>query len=203
MARRAGRQEGRYLAAGTEREAFDELAKQRADWLSPLDRASWRRQTAPMSANARRSASGKPFVSPDATSVAFTALANIEADKRPVNAAKFALAAWPRDENDTMTPKLAETLDALAGIVPNFANDACREDTGEQSRPPPSARTASASSPPPVTGPRASGTRDGRVTRRSSGTRDLLVPPRSARTASASSPPPMTGPRASGTSRPA
>ena len=28
-----------YLAAGAERESFDELAKQRADWLSPLDRA--------------------------------------------------------------------------------------------------------------------------------------------------------------------
>ena len=57
--------------------------------------------------------------------VALTALANIEADKRPVNAAKLALAAWPRDEDDTMTPKLAETLDALGRIVPNSANDAC------------------------------------------------------------------------------
>ena len=53
-------------------------------------------------------------------SVALTALANIEADKRPVNAAKLALAAWPRDSGDTTTPKLAETLDALGRIVPNL-----------------------------------------------------------------------------------
>ena len=53
-------------------------------------------------------------------SVALTALANIEAYKRPVNAAKLALAAWPRDDDDKVTPKLAETLDALARIVPNL-----------------------------------------------------------------------------------
>ena len=53
-------------------------------------------------------------------SVALTALANIEAERRPVNAAKLALAAWPRDSEDTMTPKLPETLDALGRIVPNL-----------------------------------------------------------------------------------
>jgi WD40 repeat protein len=53
-------------------------------------------------------------------SVALTSLANIEAEKRPVKAAKLALAAWPRDNDDKTTPKLSETLDALGQIVPNL-----------------------------------------------------------------------------------
>ena len=52
-------------------------------------------------------------------SAALTALANIEAAKRPVNAAKLAVAAWPRDSADTR-PKLPETLDALGQAVPNL-----------------------------------------------------------------------------------
>jgi hypothetical protein len=53
-------------------------------------------------------------------SVALTALASFEAEKAPINAAKLALAAWPRDSNDTGTPKLLATLDALSRIVPNL-----------------------------------------------------------------------------------
>ena len=53
-------------------------------------------------------------------SLALTALANIEAARRPVNAAKLALAAWPRDSDETLIPKLPETLDVLGRIVPNL-----------------------------------------------------------------------------------
>ena len=52
-------------------------------------------------------------------SVALTALANVEATSRRVNAAKLALAAWPRDASNSTTLKLPKTLDAL-GIVPNL-----------------------------------------------------------------------------------
>ncbi len=54
-------------------------------------------------------------------SVALTALADIEADKHPVSAAKLALAAWPRDNRDLAArPRLGETLDALGRIVPDL-----------------------------------------------------------------------------------
>jgi WD40 repeat protein len=53
-------------------------------------------------------------------SVALTALADIEAAKHPVNAAKLAVAAWPREGGDTATPRLNETLDVLGKIVPNL-----------------------------------------------------------------------------------
>jgi hypothetical protein len=54
-------------------------------------------------------------------SLALTALADVEAGRHPVNAAKLALAAWPRDRDDLLArPRLAETLDALGRIVPNL-----------------------------------------------------------------------------------
>jgi WD40 repeat protein len=53
-------------------------------------------------------------------SVALTVLANIEAANHPINAAKLALAAWPRDKDDATTPKLSATLDVLGRIVPNL-----------------------------------------------------------------------------------
>jgi WD40 repeat protein len=52
-------------------------------------------------------------------SLALTALAATEATKHPVDAAKLALAAWPRDRSDT-APKLDETLDVLAEVVPDL-----------------------------------------------------------------------------------
>src|SRR5208337_2993434 len=48
------------------------------------------------------------------------ALANIEAAKHAVNAAKLALAAWPRDRGDKTTPKLPATLDVLGLIMPKL-----------------------------------------------------------------------------------
>ena len=57
-------------------------------------------------------------------------MANIEATKRPVKAAKLALAAWPRDGDDVATPKLKETLDALGQIVPNMRERQLFEDAG-------------------------------------------------------------------------
>jgi WD40 repeat protein len=64
-------------------------------------------------------------------SVALTALANIEADKSRVNAAKLALAAWPRDAGDMAAPKLRETLDALGRIVPNLRDRWVIKDVGQ------------------------------------------------------------------------
>ena len=108
-----------YLAAGAERDSFDELAAQRGDWLSPLDRdfveASNRAYETEREKERRALR-----VARHNKSVALTALANIEAEKRPVNAAKLALAAWPRDGHDTITPKRPETLDALTRIVHNL-----------------------------------------------------------------------------------
>ena len=52
-------------------------------------------------------------------SAALTALANVEADKHPIKAAKLALAAWPRDGADP-APKLKETLDVLGRVVPQL-----------------------------------------------------------------------------------
>ncbi len=49
-------------------------------------------------------------------SVALTALADIEADMHPVNAAKLALAAWPRGGEARIAPrKLSETWTPSAG----------------------------------------------------------------------------------------
>ena len=70
---------------------------------------SWRRRLKRQT----RSATGPATIE----SVALTVLANIEAERRPVNAAKLALAAWPRDGDDAATPKLPETLDVLGRIV--------------------------------------------------------------------------------------
>jgi WD40 repeat protein len=49
-------------------------------------------------------------------SLALTALAATEATKHPVDAAKLALAAWPRDTSDT-APKLDATLNVLGQVV--------------------------------------------------------------------------------------
>jgi WD40 repeat protein len=62
-------------------------------------------------------------------SVALTALANIEESKRPVNAAKLAVAAWPRDRNDP-TPKLKETIDLLGQVVPDLRERRLFKDAG-------------------------------------------------------------------------
>jgi WD40 repeat protein len=51
-------------------------------------------------------------------SVALTALANVEAQSHPFNAAKLALAAWPRNGADIGKPKLPETVDVLRRLVP-------------------------------------------------------------------------------------
>ncbi len=54
-------------------------------------------------------------------SVALTSLAATEAPKRPATAAKLALAAWPRGEQDLATsPRLSETLAVLGQVVPNL-----------------------------------------------------------------------------------
>ena len=52
--------------------------------------------------------------------VALTALANVEASMRPVNAAKLAVASWPRDARDATTPRLPGTLIALGRTVPDL-----------------------------------------------------------------------------------
>jgi len=52
-------------------------------------------------------------------SVALTALAVSEWQKHPVDAAKLALEAWPRNGGD-IVPKLTATLDALGQIVPDL-----------------------------------------------------------------------------------
>ena len=53
-------------------------------------------------------------------SVALAALAVSENEKHPVNAAKFALAAWPRSDDDQVDPKLPIVLDALGQALPNL-----------------------------------------------------------------------------------
>jgi WD40 repeat protein len=117
-----------YVARGAERGTFEELAKQRPNWLSRLEHAFVETsiETHRAEIDARRAEVERRQREREETlaralrneSVALTALANIEAPKRPVNAAKLALAAWPRDGDDTMTPRLKETLDALGEIVP-------------------------------------------------------------------------------------
>jgi hypothetical protein len=107
-----------YLAAGAEREPFDELARQRPDWLSGVDRDFIDESN--RAYETERDKEQRAFrVARHNESVALAALANIEAVKHPVNAAKLALAAWPRDSNDTATPKLA-ALDALGQVVPSL-----------------------------------------------------------------------------------
>ena len=51
--------------------------------------------------------------------LALTALAATEATKHPVDAAKLALAAWPRDRSDT-APELEATLNVLGQVVPDL-----------------------------------------------------------------------------------
>ena len=53
-------------------------------------------------------------------SVALAALAATEAASHPVDAAKLALAAWPRDIDDKATPQLSAKLDVLAQVVPDL-----------------------------------------------------------------------------------
>jgi WD40 repeat protein len=53
-------------------------------------------------------------------SIALTALADTEVQSRPVNGAKLALAAWPRDADDRIRPKRTETLDVLGEIAPEL-----------------------------------------------------------------------------------
>ena len=124
---RVGRgQENSYLAAGAERESFDEIMTKRADWLSKLDRdfvevSNRAYQSERESERHAREREQRAFlVARHNESVALTVLANLEAEKRPVIAAELALSAWPRDDDDKTTPKLAETLDALRRIVPNL-----------------------------------------------------------------------------------
>ena len=164
-----------YLASGAEREFFDELANERPNWLSGIDRkfveasnafyqaelfartaeekrkerdqktlhrrfqqlaaavaalvcalivvgyyylAEGRAKSEAIAALSR--AESETLKAIKNQSVALTALAVTEAEKHPVNAAKLALAAWPRDSSDKKTPKLSATLDALGQIVPNL-----------------------------------------------------------------------------------
>ena len=51
--------------------------------------------------------------------IALTALGVTEATRHPINAAKLALAAWPRDSSD-IALKLAATLDLLGQVVPDL-----------------------------------------------------------------------------------
>ena len=105
------RKEG-YLATGAERELFDDLTTRRSDWLSDLDR-DFITELNRVHETEREKEQRALRIARHNESVALTALANVEADKRPVNAAKLALAAWPRDTNDKMSPKLLETLEVL------------------------------------------------------------------------------------------
>ena len=106
-----------HLAFGAEREWFGELGKERPGWLSSVEREFVEELN--RAYESEREKEQRAFrVACRNESVALTALANIEASKRPVNAAKLALAAWPRDGDDTATPRLKETLDALGQIVP-------------------------------------------------------------------------------------
>jgi WD40 repeat protein len=108
-----------HLAMGAERELFDELAKRRSDWLSARDRAFVMASNEADQSERARWDQTLRLVRRNA-SLAITALADREAERRPMNAAKLALAAWPRDVNDTMTPKLEETLQVLIGVLPQL-----------------------------------------------------------------------------------
>jgi WD40 repeat protein len=116
----------KYIARGAERETFTKLAKNRNNWLSKVDRDFVKASNRAIKIQRKKEKTRleneqRAFrIARHNESVALTALANIEAEKRPINAAKLALAAWPRDPEDTVTPKLPETLDALGRIVPNL-----------------------------------------------------------------------------------
>ena len=117
---------GGFLAAGAERDTFSKLAEARPDWLSDTDGEFVAQSNRAFEDELKREQSAREKeqrafrIARHNESVALTALAIIDADTRPVNAAKLALAAWPRDSGDTMRPKLPETLDALGRIVPNL-----------------------------------------------------------------------------------
>ena len=103
-----------YLATGAEREAVGELARRRPDWLSQVDRDFVEESNRAFEIEREKEQRAleeqqRAFrVARHNESVALTALANVEASQENwVNAAKLALAAWPRDESDTMRPKLA------------------------------------------------------------------------------------------------
>jgi hypothetical protein len=106
-----------YLATGVERESFDKLTGERPDWLSDMDRKFL--EDSNRAYETEREKEQRAFrIARHNESVALTAMANVEAAKRPVNAAKLALAAWPRDSRDTARPRLPETLEVLDRIVP-------------------------------------------------------------------------------------
>ena len=125
-----------FLAAGAERDVFSKLAEARPDWLSGTDGEFVAESNRSFEDERKREQSAREKeqrafrIARHNELVALTALANIDADKRPVNAAKLALAAWPRDGDDTMTPKLPETLDALGRIVPNLRERRLFKDAG-------------------------------------------------------------------------
>ena len=106
-----------HLAVGAERELLAELAEQRPDWVSLLEREFV--EASNKSHEAERERKRKEFETARRNeSVALTALAVIEAKMHPLNAVKLALAAWPRDNSDTTTPKLSAALDVLGQTVP-------------------------------------------------------------------------------------
>ena len=100
-----------YLATGAERELYEEL-QERLSWLSASDRDFIAAANAAYQSERERWDQALRAAHRN-ESLALTALASIEAERRPINAAKLALAVWPRDAGDTHTPKLSETLDVL------------------------------------------------------------------------------------------
>src|SRR5271166_434172 len=114
----AGKTDG-YVARGVERELFDVLANSRPDWLSGVDRDFVESSNRSHKAELDERQAQNKAVRRNA-SLALTALADLEAERRPMNAAKLALAAWPRDVTDKMTPKLEETLHVLIGVMPHL-----------------------------------------------------------------------------------
>ena len=108
-----------FLAFGAEREVFAELAREQPGWLSQLEREFI--EASNKSYEAERNRRAKELRTTrrnESTTLAWQAFDL--ATKNPVNAAKVALAAWPRNSDDTATPKLSLTLDALEQILPNL-----------------------------------------------------------------------------------
>jgi WD domain, G-beta repeat len=108
-----------YLATGAERETLSELVRERIDWVASVDRefvdASNQSYQAELDEKQNQLQAARRN-----ELAALTALAAAQAGKHPVNAAKLALATWPRDSDDITLPKLPATLDALGEIVPNL-----------------------------------------------------------------------------------
>ena len=135
-----------YLAAGAERDIFDDLRRRYGEWLSREDRAfveasnrrerfaaflRWSAVTALAAAfviaatlgflanRARVDLANEVNVADRNLSVALTALRRVEAGRRPINAATFALAAGPRDVDD-FASKPDAALDLLEQVVPQL-----------------------------------------------------------------------------------